>query len=79
MTTCTVSIAMERIKSARPKSPIAVFRCGEPSQVETVFGDSIMTRRRAEYDPAFVGMFDNTMNFKLVEKALKDAARGDGL
>lgn len=72
MSICTVSIAMDRIKSARKKSPIAIFRCAEENMIEAIFGDSITTRQRLEHDKTFVWMFDGSMDLDCVAAKLNE-------
>ena len=72
MSICDIETTMERIKSAPPESPIAVFRCGFPGQVNALFATTIKTSDRIEDgDNLFVGVFDRTMDMHHVREQLR--------
>lgn len=72
MSFMTVHHAMDRIKAADPSSPIAIFRCGKEGEVNAVFGATVKTQQMiADGDPSLIGVYDSSMNLKIIEDVLR--------
>ena len=78
MTISHVDWIMDRVRVARPDSPIAVFKCMYQPQDDTwctlnaVFADTIPTRLRIATKPSdLIGVFDNTMSMGQVKLKLE--------
>jgi len=71
MSLMAIDLIMERIQIASAESPIAVFK---PSlifgsldkRLNAFFGDSVEGRMRIKVDKNLIGVFDNTMDTRLV-------------
>ena len=65
---------MGRIKTATPKSRIAVFRADMEGVLDAGFADTTEGLRRIKNDGGLVGAFDGTMDQETVYPKLRDAA-----
>jgi hypothetical protein len=73
MSLAPLNIIMDRIKSARTRSPIAVFT-GGGNQLDAMFSNTIETMRLIDKnDPFLVGVYAKGMDLKAVESELKAA------
>lgn len=79
MSICNIQVAMSRIESAEPRSPIAVFRTkGEDGQVNAMFASTVMTQRMLNTSAGkenLIGVFDKTMPKSIVRQQIKDGAK----
>jgi len=67
-----VKHVIERIKTATPSSPIAVFRGGGKNQVNAVFADTVYTQQMiANHDPTLIGVYDGSMNLGDIAQTLR--------
>jgi hypothetical protein len=63
---------MLRIRGAEVCSPIAVFRCEEPGQLDSLFAKTVEAHRMMWEEPrSFIGLFDRTMDMSLVKQELR--------
>jgi len=78
MSISSVSIIIDRIKSAPVSNPIAVFKLSYPDgkTLEAVFGNTVITKKRIDDGcNLFVGNFHSDMDNKYVASLLKIAAK----
>jgi hypothetical protein len=62
---------MLRIRGAEVCSPIAVFRCEEPDQLDSLFATTAMAHQMMDRKKDdFIGLFDRTMDMSLVKQEL---------
>lgn len=71
MSTSTLSIILDRIKSAPPSSPIAVFRCSVAGQLNAVFGATWTTLEEIKTSPDYIGSFHGEQHPKVVRAMLE--------
>ena len=84
MTVCTILMAVDRIKAARPSSAILVLAnqtihgevipVSKSLKVETVFSDTEMTKKwiaENKDNPNIIGIFDNWYFFDAKESNLR--------
>jgi len=74
MSISNIQTTMERIRSAKPESPIAVFLCNLPCYVNTVFADTVQTRSIITGGSKdLVGVFHKENDLKEVESVIRAA------
>jgi len=74
MSSMSVLHTMDRIKSATPSSPIAVFRGKVRGEVNAVFAATVRTRQLIEAgDPDLIGVYDGSMNMSEIAETLRRA------
>jgi hypothetical protein len=77
MSLAPLNIIMDRIKSARTRSPIAVFT-GGGNQLDAMFSNTIETQKLIDKnDPFLVGVYAKGQDLKAVESELKAALGHD--
>ena len=67
MSIAKVSVIMNRIESADPRSPIVVFYT--PKGLNAVFGDTVRTRLEMG-SPMLIGSFNNHQKLNVVKNKL---------
>jgi hypothetical protein len=68
---CSIGVIINRIHTAKPSSPIAVFGpANDKGQLSCMFADTIATRRLIE-DPDCIGVFDCADSLRRVSALLK--------
>jgi hypothetical protein len=63
MTAVTAIQLLDRVKSATPESPIAVFKIdGTRKKVEAIFADTYYGDIKIKTDPNFIGVFNQNQD-----------------
>jgi hypothetical protein len=76
MSARSVDLIMNRILTATPESPIAVFRWDKEGLLDAVFACTVATQQRiSANDPLLVGVYDKTDNVRTVKRALTRAVK----
>jgi hypothetical protein len=57
---------MDRIKTATPSSPIAVFKCSAPGMLNAVFGATVISQSKIRTDRDLIGVYDGLMDRQVV-------------
>ena len=75
MSVVSIEVALERIKCATKRSPIAVFKTGTPGYVNTMFANTVDTLELIESgDPKFIGTYHKDYETSIVRRCLRDNA-----
>ena len=71
---CTPEVVLDRIKVAKPESPIAVFRCNEEGKLDAVFAATIQSMKEIRDGCGLVGVYHREMNLDRVMLDLQQNA-----
>lgn len=75
MSKMSIEGAMQRIKGAPPDSPIMVMKTDENRIVDAVFASTVRSKQMLDAgDDRIVGVFDGTMDTRIVAEAIEAAA-----
>lgn len=74
MTTATITTIMERMKSATPESPLAIFRVGSDGmEFDCCFGATIAARERIKNSKSFIMLIHRGLSKQGVRHILMQA------
>ena len=68
-----VDLVMKRIEGATPSSPIAVFKCDKPGQLQALFARTVVTAGLIKTSPDLVCVFSGADDPKMVRRKLLGA------
>lgn len=68
-----VELVMRRIEGSSRSSPIAVFRCDKPGQLQALFARTVVTHGLIQTSPDLVGVFSGTDDPNAVRQILRRA------
>ena len=71
MSIMKLPLVLERIKAATPASPIVVFRCDKPEQLNAVFNTWTTQIDIAEKAKDYIGTFHKDHDIKAVRQRLE--------
>ena len=69
----SVDLVMRRIKGAASDSPIAVFKCDKPGQLQAFFARTVVTAGLIKTSPDLVGVFSGADDLNAVKLQLSRA------
>ncbi len=73
MSICSINATIDRITVAEENSPIAVFKCKSVNKFDSMFANTIITKKMIENNHEdFIGVYHKNMDIVDIRKTLKN-------